>query len=123
MCLRAVLPMRVALDFQWLPCRLSYKGVGEVLCFVAFGPCAVTAAFLAHALPFTTVSADALLQTQWPLLAPAAAVVGLTTSAILFCSHFHQIKGDLEAGKASPLTRIGTQRGCQVRADWPILWA
>lgn len=29
-------------------CRLSYKGLGEPICFVAFGPLATTAFYLAH---------------------------------------------------------------------------
>lgn len=43
-----------------------------------------------------------------------SAIVGLTTAVILFCSHFHQIQGDMAAGKVSPLVRLGTQRGCNV---------
>lgn len=99
-----------------LSCRLGYLGLGEVLCFVAFGPLAVAAAFLCHALPYVAApSAAAYLQSTLHLWAPAAAVVGLTTSSILFCSHFHQIAGDTAAGKRSPLTRLGTRRGTQVR--------
>ncbi|RYR17532.1 hypothetical protein Ahy_B03g062243 isoform B [Arachis hypogaea] len=41
-------------------------------------------------------------------------LVGLTTSMILFCSHFHQIEGDMEVGKMSPLVRLGTARGAEV---------
>ncbi len=42
-------------------------------------------------------------------------VVGITTTAILFCSHFHQIDGDRAAGKLSPLVRLGTKRALSVR--------
>lgn len=41
-------------------------------------------------------------------------LVGVTTTLILFCSHFHQIDGDWEVGKMSPLVRIGTKRGSEV---------
>ena len=41
-------------------------------------------------------------------------VVGITTTAILFCSHFHQIDGDRAAGKLSPLVRLGTRRALSV---------
>ena len=50
-----------------------------------------------------------------PELALSALLVGLTTTSILFCSHFHQIEGDTAAGKMSPLVRLGTQRGYEVR--------
>ena len=29
-------------------CRLSFKGVGECICFIAFGPLATSAFYLAH---------------------------------------------------------------------------
>jgi 1,4-dihydroxy-2-naphthoate octaprenyltransferase len=96
-------------------CRLSYKGLGEPLCFVAFGPLAVSAAFLCHALPYVAAtSAKELLIRHFALVMSAATVVGLTTTSILFCSHFHQIKGDMAAGKRSPLSQLGTSRACQV---------
>lgn len=41
-------------------------------------------------------------------------LVGLTTTLILFCSHFHQIDGDRAVGKMSPLVRIGTKAGARL---------
>lgn len=41
-------------------------------------------------------------------------VVGITTSLILFCSHFHQIAEDMAANKISPLVRLGTANGVKV---------
>ena len=55
-----------------------------------------------------------------PELALSALLVGLTTTSILFCSHFHQIEGDTAAGKMSPLVRLGTQRGYEVQRL--IIW-
>ena len=52
--------------------------------------------------------------TLGPELATAAILVGLTTTSILFCSHFHQIEGDIAARKVSPLVRLGTRRGYEV---------
>lgn len=49
-----------------------------------------------------------------PELATAAMLVGLTTTSVLFCSHFHQIEGDIAAGKMSPLVRLGTRGGYEV---------
>ena len=49
-----------------------------------------------------------------PELATAAMLVGLTTTSVLFCSHFHQVEGDIAAGKMSPLVRLGTRGGYEV---------
>lgn len=43
-------------------------------------------------------------------------IVGVTTTVILFCSHWHQIQGDIAAGKMSPLVRLGTANACKVGA-------
>lgn len=84
--------------YQGPPFRLGYQGLGEILCFLCFGPLAVAAAYYS--------------QTQaWSLVSLAASlVVGIVTSLILFCSHFHQVKDDIAAGKRSPIVRLGVQR-------------
>lgn len=85
--------------YQGPPFRLGYQGLGEVLCFFAYGPLALSAIYYS--------------QTQsWSLTVLCTSVfLGIVTSIILFCSHFHQVKDDLAAGKRSPIVRIGTQRG------------
>lgn len=88
--------------YQGPPFRLGYQGLGEIICFFTFGPLVVSAAYYSQA-------------HRWSLVALAAAVlVGLTTSIILFCSHFHQVKDDLAAGKRSPIVRLGTATGAQI---------
>ncbi|MGP1375893.1 MAG: 2-carboxy-1,4-naphthoquinone phytyltransferase [Almyronema sp.] len=85
--------------YQGPPFRWGYQGLGEVLCFFSFGPLGVGAAYYSQA------------QT-WSITGLAAAVIiGLTTSLVLFCSHFHQVEDDLAAGKRSPIVRLGTWRG------------
>jgi 1,4-dihydroxy-2-naphthoate octaprenyltransferase len=88
--------------YQGPPFRLGYQGLGEVLCFFAFGPLGMSAAYYS--------------QTQsWSINNLAASIiVGIVTSVILFCSHFHQVKDDIAAGKKSPIVRLGTERGSQV---------
>ncbi len=88
--------------YQGPPFRLGYRGLGEILCFFAFGPLAVGAAYYSQVQGFS-----------WNSLV-ASAVLGLTTSLILLCSHFHQVEDDLAAGKRSPIVRLGTQRGSQL---------
>ncbi|NEP15946.1 MAG: 2-carboxy-1,4-naphthoquinone phytyltransferase [Leptolyngbya sp. SIO4C1] len=87
--------------YQGPPFRLGYQGLGEPLCFVSFG-LGVMAAYYS--------------QTQsWSYSAAGAAgMVGITTTLVLFCSHFHQVADDLAAGKRSPIVRLGTQRGAQL---------
>ena len=84
--------------YQGPPFRLGYLGLGEPICLVAFGPITVSAAYWS--------------QTQaWsgPNLAMSL-FVGITTSLILFCSHFHQVADDIAAGKRSPVVRLGLGR-------------
>ncbi len=89
-------------SYQGPPFRLGYQGLGEVICFICFGPLAVAAAYYS--------------QTQaWSNTAIAASViVGIATSLVLFCSHFHQVKDDLAAGKRSPIVRLGTANGAKL---------
>lgn len=87
--------------YQGPPFRLGYQGLGEILCFLSFGPLGVGAAYYS--------------QTQsWSWGSQMAGIfVGLTTSLVLFCSHFHQVEDDVAAGKRSPIVRMGTHRGAQ----------
>lgn len=96
--------------YQGPPFRLSYKGLGEPLCFVAFGPLATCAFYLAQvARPTGAAGADISMAA-----AVCSVVVGITTSLILFCSHFHQIADDKAANKMSPLVRLGTANAVKV---------
>ena len=84
--------------YQGPPFRLGYLGLGEPICFLTFGPLAIAAAAYSQL-------------GHWSGAALAASVfVGITTSLILFCSHFHQVADDLAAGKRSPVARLGTAR-------------
>ncbi|MEO8891682.1 MAG: 2-carboxy-1,4-naphthoquinone phytyltransferase [Coleofasciculaceae cyanobacterium] len=89
-------------SYQGPPFRLGYKGLGEIICFITFGPMAVAAAYYSQS---QTWSINCLV---------ASTIVGIATSIILFCSHFHQVKDDAAAGKKSPLVRLGTKRGAQL---------
>lgn len=88
--------------YQGPPFRLGYQGLGEIICFIAFGPLGVAAAYYSQA------------QTWSMTCLAASIIVGIATSLILFCSHFHQVTDDLAAGKRSPIVRLGTARGSQV---------
>lgn len=94
--------------YQGPPFRLGYKGLGEILCFFSFGPLAVGAAYYAQ-----TQSWQGAWLARASLL-PTAFVLGMTTTLVLFCSHFHQVEDDLKAGKKSPVARLGTKRSAQL---------
>ncbi|MDB9349834.1 2-carboxy-1,4-naphthoquinone phytyltransferase [Nodularia spumigena] len=88
--------------YQGPPFRLGYKGLGEILCFFAFGPLAIAAAYYSQT-------------ASWSINSLAASViVGIATSLVLFCSHFHQVKDDIAAGKRSPVVRLGTGKAAQL---------
>lgn len=91
--------------YQGPPFRLGYQGLGEVICTICFGPLALSAAYYS--------------QTQsWSIAnLTASIIIGISTSLILFCSHFHQVKDDLAAGKLSPIVRMGTSMGAKV-LEW-----
>lgn len=89
-------------SYQGPPFRFGYLGLGEPICFVTFGPLAVSAAYYSQ-----TQSWNSL-----PNLA-ASILIGITTSIILFCSHFHQADDDVAAGKRSPIVRLGTAQGAR----------
>ncbi|HEY9801390.1 MAG TPA: 2-carboxy-1,4-naphthoquinone phytyltransferase [Leptolyngbyaceae cyanobacterium] len=88
--------------YQGPPFRLGYQGLGEIICFFAFGPLAVSAGYYSQT-PTWSISSLA-----------ASVIVGIVTSLILFCSHFHQVKDDIAAGKRSPIVRLGTAKGAKV---------
>lgn len=94
---------------------------------MAFGPLATTAFYLAHSPAFAqppvaevtaggaaTTALGAFVASITPTVAVLSVLVGITTTVILFCSHWHQIQGDIKAGKMSPLVKLGTQKACQV---------
>ncbi len=83
-------------SYQGPPFRLGYQGLGEIICFICFGPIGVSAAYYSQT------------QTWSETNLAASIIVGIVTSLILFCSHFHQVKDDLAAGKRSPIVRLGT---------------
>ncbi len=90
--------------YQGPPFRLGYQGLGEIICFICFGPLAIAAAYYSQTQTFSI-----------PVLI-ASTLIGLTTSIILFCSHFHQVQDDLAAGKRSPIVRLGTALSARVLA-------
>ncbi len=88
--------------YQGPPFRLGYRGLGEILCFFSFGPLAVAAAYYSQTQTWSNTSLV------------ASVILGITTTLVLFCSHFHQVEDDLAAGKRSPIVRLGTAKGAQI---------
>jgi 2-carboxy-1,4-naphthoquinone phytyltransferase len=97
--------------YQGPPFRLGYYGVGEIICFACFGPLAVAAAYYSQAQSWSGLNATTGI---------ASIIMGILTSLILFCSHFHQVQDDVAAGKKSPIVRLGTKLGADV-AVWSVI--
>lgn len=94
--------------YQGPPFRLSYRGIGEVICFLAYSLATVAVYYVQSS------------QISNSLLA-SAACVGLNTSMILFCAHFHQLEDDLAGGKYSPIVRFGTKKSAKILSWWAII--
>lgn len=88
--------------YQGPPFRLGYHGVGEIICFLCFGPLAFAAAYYSQVKDWSTLNMAASI------------IVGIATSLILFCSHFHQVEDDAAVGKRSPIVRLGTARSAKL---------
>jgi len=86
--------------YQGPPFRLGYHGMGEPLCWLAFGPVATAAALLALS--------PAPLAIPWAAALELGSGPALATTLVLFCSHFHQVDDDAAHGKRSPVVRLGT---------------
>lgn len=88
----------LAYSYQGPPFRLGYLGLGEIICVIAFGPLLCSAVYYSQTKAWS-----------WENLA-ASLIVGIATSLILFCSHFHQLEDDRLAGKKSPIVRLGIEK-------------
>ncbi|MCR8539478.1 MAG: 2-carboxy-1,4-naphthoquinone phytyltransferase [Prochlorococcus marinus CUG1439] len=100
--------------YQGPPFRFGYQGLGEPLCWLAFGPFAYSAALLA-----LNPSNIYFLGTPWKESLLLGSGPSLATTLVLFCSHFHQIIEDKKHGKTSPLVRLGAKKGSQL-VPWII---
>ena len=89
--------------YQGPPFRLGYRGLGEPLCWLAFGPLATAAGLMALAPAGATA-------VPWRAALELGSGPALATTLVLFCSHFHQVKEDAAHGKRSPVVRLGTAR-------------
>jgi 1,4-dihydroxy-2-naphthoate octaprenyltransferase len=93
--------------YQGPPFRLGYRGLGEPLCWLAFGPCATAAALLALD---PAAAGSAAPTVPWTTALVLGSGPALATTLVLFCSHFHQVEEDAAHGKLSPVVRLGSQR-------------
>ncbi len=95
--------------YQGPPFRLGYQGLGEPLCFLAFGPLATAAALLV-----LSPSGTKALGIPWRTAFTLGSGPAIATTLVLFCSHFHQVVEDAANGKQTLLVRIGTKRAASL---------
>lgn len=116
--------------YQGPPFRLGYYGLGEPICFVTWILGVVASYYSQIRLHSSTESYLSLeypslpgritylllnrLWSQDHYLCAAALLVAYPTAVILFCSHFHQLEEDKNAGKRSPVVRLGTSLASRV---------
>jgi 1,4-dihydroxy-2-naphthoate octaprenyltransferase len=93
--------------YQGPPLRLGYRGLGEPLCWLAFGPLATAAGLLA-------LGPQGVTTVPWPTAIALGGGPALATTLVLFCSHFHQVAEDAAHGKRSPVVRLGTERAADL---------
>ncbi|MFM7312925.1 MAG: 2-carboxy-1,4-naphthoquinone phytyltransferase [Cyanobium sp.] len=111
--------------YQGPPFRLGYRGLGEPLCWLAFGPCATAAALLALG---PGIQAGGPTGVPWSTALALGSGPALATTLLLFCSHFHQVDQDAVHGKRSPVVRLGTAQAAElvpwfVAAALAVQWA
>ena len=100
--------------YQGPPFRLGYQGLGEPLCWIAFGPLATAAALIV-----ITPNGHLAPQIPWGEAIKIGSGPALATTLVLFCSHFHQVHQDAVHGKKSLLVKLGTLR-CAKLIPWFI---
>ena len=101
--------------YQGPPFRLGYQGLGEPLCWLAFGPFATAAALLV-----ISPSIDYTNVIPWQSAILIGSGPALATTLVLFCSHFHQVVQDAKHGKQTSLVRLGTRRAAAL-IPWLII--
>jgi len=94
--------------YQGPPFRFGYQGLGEPLCWLAFGPFAYSAVLIA-----LNPSNIYFENIPWKVSLLLGSGPSLATTLVLFCSHFHQISEDKKHGKNSPLVLLGAKKGSQ----------
>ena len=92
----------LAWSYSSPPLRLSYRGIGEISTFFAFGPIMTVGA--------TIVFGGAGL----PESALASIVLGLLAAAISFARYFPNREEDAAKGKRTPVTILGFERARRV---------
>ena len=101
--------------YQGPPFRLGYIGLGEPLCWLAFGPLAHSAALIAF-----NPGDDFIFRIPWKESLLLGTGPSLAITLVLFCSHFHQLKEDKKYGKNSPLVLLGFKNASSL-IPWIIL--
>ncbi|KGG16761.1 MULTISPECIES: 2-carboxy-1,4-naphthoquinone phytyltransferase [unclassified Prochlorococcus] len=101
--------------YQGPPFRLGYQGLGEPLCWIAFGPLATAAGLLVLSPNYNNANTI-----PWKTAILLGAGPAVATTLVLFCANFHQVIEDSIHGKKTLLVRLGTKRAASL-VPWFIM--
>jgi 1,4-dihydroxy-2-naphthoate octaprenyltransferase len=102
--LLGLLGLVAAYSYSGAPFKLSYRGIGEVSTFLAFGPLMFSGAFYAQHPSIT-----------WWWLA-VGSTFGFLAAAISFARYFPAQEEDSRKGKRTPVVRLGPRRALPIFA-------
>jgi len=107
----------LAWSYSSPPLKLSYRGIGEISTFLAFGPIMTVGA--------TVAFGDAGVESS----VFASLILGFLAAAISFARYFPNREEDMAKGKRTPVTLLGVRRATRafvgfVLAPYPVgaLW-
>ncbi len=92
----------LAWSYSSPPLKLSYRGIGEIATFLAFGPVMTVGATIAF-------GGAGLMRSI-----AASVVLGFLAAAISFSRYFPNREEDLSKGKRTPVTMLGERRATKV---------
>jgi 1,4-dihydroxy-2-naphthoate octaprenyltransferase len=103
-----------AYSYSGKPLRLSFRGLGEIATFLAFGPIMLVGAAVAQYPPllasFSPAEWSALLNPV-PVLLGYGAAFGFLAALISFARYFPPLAEDAKKGKRTPVVILGQRRG------------
>ncbi|MDW7740255.1 MAG: prenyltransferase [Bacillota bacterium] len=91
-----------ALSYSLPPFKFAYRGIGEMVVGLTFGPLITTGTFLVQAHTIT------------PLVILASLPIGFLIANVLWINQYPDYEADLKGGKLNGLVRLGKEKGVNI---------